>query len=78
MSTPQSNGLFSVAGTKKKERGFCCMKLIILLCSDETLPSNWEHWHNAHLLASHGNCLYKNICSIYKRTIYQPINNRTS
>lgn len=35
MRTPESNGLFEVAGKKEKERGFTCMQLILFLTADD-------------------------------------------
>lgn len=63
---PKSNGLVEIQGTKQKERGFCCMKLIGFLTRDKV--KDREEWHGAHLLAADHKCRYKDECPIHQRT----------
>ena len=35
MKRPQCNGLVVVTGGQEKERGFCCMERIFLLCQGD-------------------------------------------
>lgn len=68
MGTPESNGLFEVAGAKQpKERGFNCMQLIKFLTADGV--KSWDDWHRAHEQAAAGNCPYSSKCHIHARTI---------
>lgn len=64
---PQNNGLVELHDSKRKERGFNCMKLITLLTEDG--KTDWDQWHGAHLQAAAGQCPYQNRCEIYARTI---------
>lgn len=70
---PQSNGLVEIRGTKQKERGFNCMKLIEYLT--ENGVKDWDNWHEAHKQAKQGNCPYKCQCPIYEKTIKSKNNN---
>lgn len=68
MKQPQSNGLFEVATSKpNQEKGFSCMKLIEFLTTEGV--SDWNEWHNAHLLAASGKCAYAKRCPIYTKTL---------
>ena len=66
MKRPQNNGLFEVTGGQEKERGFCCMKLIVFLTEDGV--AGWDEWHGAHLDAARGECKYRAQCPIYERS----------
>lgn len=61
-AVPQSNGLVEIQGTKQKERGFCCMKLIKFLVRDNV--KEWDDWHGAHMKASEHKCQYLNECNL--------------
>ena len=65
-AAPKSNGLVEINGTKRSEKGFCCMKLIKFLVRDGV--KDWDEWHGAHLKAEDHNCLYQAECGIYHRT----------
>ena len=49
---PQGNGLVSLHDENRRERGFCCMKLIVFLTEDGV--AGWDEWHGAHLDAARG------------------------
>lgn len=71
MKTPESNGLFEVAGGKKtKERGFNCMQLIKFLTEEISNggDNSWEYWHGRHVEANNGHCHYQDKCPIYAKT----------
>lgn len=68
-AVPQSNGLVEIQGTKQKERGFCCMKLIKFLVRDSV--KEWDDWHGAHVKASEHNCPYKSECILALNPIRQ-------
>ena len=59
--------LFERIDAKVKERGFTCMRLILFLT--DSGKTEWEEWHTAHIEAATGNCQFREICSIYARTI---------
>lgn len=72
MATPISNGLFEVATNKTvKERGFNCMKLIQFLTENHV--TEWDDWHEAHVMAALGECRYAETCPIYAKTPNKPI-----
>ncbi len=72
MATPESNGLVSINGKPKKERGFNCMRLITFLTNDGV--TDWGQWHGAHLQAASGHCPYSSECPNYKHTVEKYIN----
>ena len=63
---PQGNGLVSLHDENRRERGFCCMKLIVFLTEDGV--AGWDEWHGAHLDAARGECKYRAQCPIYERS----------
>lgn len=62
----QNNGLVETHDGNRKERGFCCMKLITFLTADGV--TDWDEWHQAHQQANQGECKYQKQCPIYKQT----------
>ena len=71
MSTPQGNGLVEIRGTKQKERGFYCMKLVSYL-NEEAKPGTEEYaelWRQRFDEAKSGQCTYKDRCPIHEKTI---------
>lgn len=63
---PKDNALASLHDVNLRERGFCCMKLIVFLTEDGV--KEWDEWHGAHLDAARGQCSYRARCPIYKRS----------
>ncbi len=63
---PKDNGLANLHDANRRERGFCCMKLITFLVADGV--KGWDEWHGAHLDATRGECGYRTCCPIYKRS----------
>ncbi len=64
---PQGNGIVELHDSKREERGFVCMELIMLLTEDNV--TEWEDWHGAHLEAQSGRCPYSDKCKIHARSI---------
>lgn len=63
---PKDNGLANLHDTTRKERGFCCMKLIVFLTEDGV--TDWDEWHRAHTDAARGECKYRAQCPIYEQS----------
>lgn len=61
------NGIIERVDAKIKERGFNCMMLIQHLT--ESGVTDWNEWHDAHILAASGQCRFAEQCPIHARTI---------
>lgn len=62
----KDNGLANLHDADRRERGFCCMKLIVFLTEDGV--TDWDKWHGEHLNAARGQCRYRTRCPIYERS----------
>lgn len=72
MSTPKSNGLFEVAGSKTKEHGFFCPRLMNFINQEDVKQYTPEYealWKDRFEKAKSGNCHYRSLCPVYERTI---------
>ena len=67
---PIGNGVVTMVDDKQQERGFSCMKLIKFLWNDKKYEE-WEAWSGAHIAAANGNCPFRHLCEIYKKTVKQ-------
>lgn len=61
----KDNGLANLHDTNRRERGFCCMKLVVFLTEDGV--KDRDEWHGAHLDAARGQCSYRTRCPIYRK-----------
>lgn len=62
----KDNGLANLHDADRRERGFCCMKLIVFLTEDGV--KDWDEWHGVHLDAARGRCRYRAQCPVYEQT----------
>ena len=71
MSRPVGNGIVEIVDEKNDGKGFMCMDLIVFLGQeiDECGDRSWEFWHNRFEQAKSGNCVYRDRCSRYARTM---------
>ena len=61
----KDNGLATLHDADRRERGFCCMKLIVFLTEDGV--KDWDEWHGVHLDAARGQCRYRAQCPVYEK-----------
>ena len=71
MGRQQSNGLIELHDAKLDSKAFMCFDLLDFLHKDETTGGyeNWDAWHEKFTQAKSGNCLYRDRCQRYARTI---------
>lgn len=62
----KGNGLANLHDANRRERGFCCMKLIVFLTEDGV--KDWDEWHGAHFDAARGQCRYRAQCPVNEQT----------
>ena len=71
---PKDNGLANLHDVNRRERGFCCMKLITFLVADGV--KDWDEWHGEHLNAARGECKYWAQCHVYEQTQSKKLPNK--